>query len=313
MIVTLKGTISNIEVSFLDHENFVYIYGYKNLNSCYSCNTINTLNFKATNFAGFWDNLKPTPMTDTGAGEKGSVFRGSKFSERLITWNFTPVVQNSKGNVSPQTLLNSLINSGEVVEVLVDNKYKGYFYFLTDTSSESGIISMATADINYGTYWNSGSFSKKWYFYEANPYIPKQLPQILLSEDYYPMQINFFSEAPQTPVIKIGGALSGEWLSFKLDVGYILSYDNSINKDDYIIIDTENLTIINQNGVDRSDQIIVPAGNTKFPKIKVGYNNWLATVNDTEIYSELIDIPNDTRVEVTYEELSSSIGNEVFC
>lgn len=314
MIVQLRTTTSNLIATFMDHKTFVYNYGYKNYNSCYACNTINTLNFKATNFAGFWDNLKPNPETDKGVGEIGSVWRGSSFDERLITWNFTPIINNSPNSISPQSYLNAMINTNEVVEVIVDNNFKGYFYFLNDTTTEGGVISMATTDVNNGVFWSGGTTTKSWYFLETNPYIPKTLPQVLLNPDIYPLVIEIFSEARQVPKIKIGGKLHGIWESFNFETSeQTLFYDNTINQDDYIIINSVDLTIINENGIDRSGEVTLLEGTSKFPLINVNFNHWEVYLNGTTNFEELTNIPTDMRVEVTYEELFSAIPIEVMC
>lgn len=313
MIVTLKGTTTNIEVTFLDHKNYVYNYGYKNYNNCYVCNTINTLNFKATNFAGFWDNLKTNPTTDKGVGEIGSVWRGSSLDERLITWNFTPVVENYK-SVAPQQILNALINANEVIEVIVDNSYSGYYYFLSDTSSENGVISMASADVNYGTFWSKGVKTFKYYILEQEAYITKTLPQVLLANGEFPYTIEFFSESLQTPKVTLGGTINGVWESFYLETNeQMLKYDNSINKDDYIIIDSDNLTIINEHGTDRSNDVDLFSGTSKFPLINFGFNTWKFNFNNANEYSDLDLCPTDLRLEVEYEELTSSISYETRC
>ncbi len=321
MIVQLTGTTSGVSVRFMDDKNYNFNYGYRPtfVTSCHSCNAINTSDLKGSNFTGFYNNLPIGFATDKGVGERGEVLRGISFGPRAITWNFTPVVGAISGGISPNEILNILIEAGEIIEVLVNDEWTGYYFFLPDTTSEGGVISMQTVDVGNGVYWSGGNECHSHYLFEDEDqaYIPKTLPQVLLSPnngDFYPKVIKFLSATPQNPKVKIGGNKNGTWLSFKLETNdRTIYYDNSINQDEFITINSEDLTIINENGQDRLSEIQVLVGNDPFIKYIAGINIWTLTVNDTEEFDEVLDVASDFRLERCAERLSSTIPSEVTC
>lgn len=307
MKVKLTGLSSNIELLFVDHVSYNRLFGYTNTFCNYNHTVSETLVFTMWSPSGFNDSLPIEIFKDKGVGEKGSAYRGTSYGDKVIAWNFKPSFIAHQ-NVSPHKILNALVNSGEIVEVKVNDIYTGHYVFENNTTSEGGLITMVNADVNNGVFWSKGIVIDEFFVFERAPYIPKTLPQVLLNDITYPLKIEITSETEVNPVVTIGGEINGIWNSFDLKINeeQTLSYDNSINGDKYIIFDSENLTITNENGIDRLDEIISTNGD-KFPILIPVINNWELIVNDKTELIEIQDIPTDMRVEVKREELSSTI------
>lgn len=311
MKVKLKGLSTNIELIFVDHFSYTKLFGYNNTFCDYAKNVSETLVYTMWQPSGFNNSLPIETFQDKGVGEIGSAYRGTSYGEKVITWNFKPSFLTQNG-VSPQKIINALVNSGEIVEVEVNDLYKGYFVFSNETTTEGGLISMFTANTNNGTFWSKGFIAKDLYVLEQYPMLPITLPQILLSNTSYPMQIQIISETFINPKITIGGDVNGTWTSFELKINddQTLTYDNSTNNDTYIIIDSELLTIVNQDNEDRSSEVFSTNSN-KFPQLVPVINNWVFKVNGEDDLSDITNIPTNMVVSVEYEELSSTIEGDV--
>lgn len=307
MKIKLTGLSSKITINFVDHFSYEKLFNYTNTFCNYAKNVSDTLTYTMWSPSGFNDNLPIEIFKDKGVGERGSAYRGTSYGDKVISWNFKPSFLANQ-NVSPQKLINALVNSGEIVEVEVNDTYKGYYVFMSDTTTEGGLIAMENADVNNGVFWSKGIIALEFKVLEGYPYVPKTLPNVLLNDSYYPMDMRIVTETQVNPIVTIGGETHGFWTSFDLKVNddQSLYYDNSINLDKFIIFDSENLTIVNENGTDRSGDIVSTNGN-KFPVLAPVINNWTLTVNGVTTLSELNTIPTDMRVVVEYEELSSTI------
>lgn len=308
MKIKLKGLTSNIELLFVDHYSYDKLFGYVNTFCNYTKNVGDTLTYTMWSPLGFNDSLPIDIFQDKGVGEEGSVYRGTSYGEKLISWNFRPSFTVSAYNISPQKILNALVNSGELVEVTVNDVYKATYVFENNTTTEGGLISMVTANTDNGVYWSKGNVNREFYLLEGYPYIPKTLPQVLLNVDTYPLNMTIMVETETLPITTIGGEINGSWDSFELDLGdgNVLTYDNTTNADKFIVIDSINLTIQNESGEDRINDIVSTTGD-KFPKLTPVLNNWIFKVNGFENLVDLGEIPTDMRVVVTYEELTSTI------
>lgn len=309
MKVQIEGMTTGLKCRFYDHKTYVANYDYCKSTTGLEKNTSETLDFRAFDFGGFNDNFPVTPFTDKGVGEIGTSWRGNSLGSKIISWKFFNSNLVGSSGYSPMQILNALINiPNETIIVTVNDVYTCNFHFISDTTTGGGIIALETADVNNGAFWSEGEVNKVYYLWEQNPFLIATLPQTFLTPAFYPLTFQEISETQQEPIYKIGGANNGTWLSWEFTANdSILFYDNSINQDEVITINCQNNTIINENGIDRSDDVIINGGLTKFPLINTGVNNFELIVNNEMDIAELVDIPTDMRVEIAYEKLTSCL------
>lgn len=308
MKVQLRGMNTNFIVTFYSTIEYYQLHG------IYSQEEATTWDFHGFGFDGFNASLPITSATDKGAGENGVSWRGNSLGSRVITWNFDNNFEEVNG-VSPTRLLNAMMNiKDEVIEVTVNNVYKAEFFFNPSSSTNNGVLTLESSNPNNGIYWKIDSLTSIKGAYTQFPKIPMTLPKILLrnTSELYPIKLTILSEVDLiNPITKIGGEENGEWLDFRLETqDQTITYDNSINKDKFIIIDSVNLTIVNENGTSRVNEVVLVSGTSKFPIINVGFNEFDLSLSYCDVYSDLFInyVPTDFRIEVTRDVLTSTIS-----
>ena len=110
------------------------------------------------------------------------------------------------------------------------------------------------------------------------------------------------------PLIKFGGSKElGQWSNFKYENetnGDLFTYDNSVNKDEFIIIDCNNLTVKNQDGIDR----ITSINFVDYPKIENGNNKIKWSVNSGTDYIQGDDyLPSDMVLDIKVTKLLAGV------
>lgn len=306
MKVTIKGITSGLTINFYDTLSYMDLYG------AYATEVPSTIDFHGWAWAGFNENLKITPSSDKGAGETGEAWRGNSLGPKLISWNYANDYEKKSFGYSPSKILSSMLHQkNELYEVTVNDTHTSNFYFDASASMETGLISMTSADTNNGTYWSKGVVTEEFNVWENYPYITKKLPQTLLrlSGELLPGVGEVLGEVASTnPITTIGGEMNGTWQSFKLVTKeQTISYDNSINQDKYIRIDSDLLTVVNEDNVDRLSDIVLESGSSIFPVINTGLNTFELYVNDAVDFAEYssTNVPTDMRFKIEAEELTS--------
>lgn len=308
MKVQLKGLNSGFIVTFYSTIEYYKLHG------IYSQNEPTTWDFHGFGFDGFNGSLPITSGTDKGAGENGVTWNGNSLGSRVITWNFENNFEEVNG-ASPTRILNSLMTiKDEIIEVTVNDEFVAKFFFNPTSSTNNGIIALESAETGDGIYWSKGNFTSTKTAYREFPKIPKKLPKQLLynSNLMYPIKNIVMSEVDLTkPLTTIGGQSSGNWLDFKLETPeQTITYDNSINKDKFIIIDSVNLTIVNEDGTSRVNEVVLVSGTSKFPILNAGFNEFKVSLSNCDVYADLFynGVPYDFKIDVNYNLLTSTIS-----
>lgn len=308
MKVSIKGLGTGLTVNFYDTLSYKDLYGF------YVQDEPQTFDFHGWAWAGFNGNLAITSTTDKGAGEIGSAWRGNNLGNRTINWNFANDNQKKLNGYSPAKILSALIHQkNEIMEVTVNDTYVSNFYFDPATNMENGLISLTSADTNNGTFWSKGTVTVEFNVWENYPYITKNLPQELLrlSGELLPGVGQILGEVDAlNPITTIGGEVNGTWQSFRLVTTHqTISYDNSINQDKFITIDTDMLTVVNENGVDRKAEIVLESGSSIYPIVDVGLNTYELYVNNAVDFDEYdaTGVPTDMIFKIEVDDLTSVI------
>jgi hypothetical protein len=285
MRVVLTNNSKNITVTFQDHSEFIRDHDYILYDRCYAESVNNDLTFKAVNWVGFLGNNIANPYAERGSQEDGINFYSNWFSERTISWEFSNVFINlNNGIASPNNILNSLLmekNDIIRVDVYTSKWYYQDFYVTENTNTEVGVIELKGA---YGNeiFWNSDNVDQTYFFDfygSKRKYITKNLPQVLLTKEDYPLLKKYFTNQKTSTSIQAGGNNTGTWDSLEitnLTNGDNMKITNNFN-DRYLNVD-EVGTATNQNGEIRSGCV------TGSIHLENGINDIIFKINDQEDY-----------------------------
>lgn len=306
---------------FKDGIQFLNDHEYKHfLSMCYTCFVNTNLIFHASSFAGFNTNLSVSSNTTVGVGESGSLWQGNYLGPKLLTINFDNVYDYKKGEMpfSPNELLASFINNpNQFVLVGVmqqDKEYTMICYYDNNTATENGTLSLVSAFPNEGCYWNGGELINQWYFWQERPTTPRNLPSVLLDNNWYPFKKQIISVVEQRTYLKIGGGMNGKWNKIKLTFNnQILEYSKDARIHDYIIFDSENETIKDEGGNDLSAFVTIIQGDSKLINTIVGINMLEIVVDDILDVDLFEDLPTDFMAEMRYNDYKSSINMGAIC
>lgn len=312
MILQLENKNKGLSVLFYERLDMLNIAGQSNtLLACYPDWVRSNLSFQARNLSGFFGNNTINPFAERGVNEDGTNFKANNFSARTVSWEFDNVT--SKGNlpISPNNYLNVLLlekNDTLTLSVFTDSTYVNEFYVTENTNTELGVIELTTSTGSDGIYWKSQQITNefKW-FDRSNSVVPLELPKVLLMNPNYPLTDNIVNLAISEPKIIIGGSLtSGVWEGLRFtnnQNGDTFVYDN-FNNDDYIVVDSKDLTVRNLNGVDRFSNFT-----GVFPRLEAGNNEiqWSHTKNEVDYFLASIDLPQDFGLTVEQELLTPGI------
>lgn len=320
MIVELIGETTFLKVKFLDEYSFKNIYESKELEyRDYEAIVQTQLSFSAY-FTNFFNNLPIESVSEEGVGQIGNNFRGNKVGSRIVEINFKNVFTASDNGYSPNQIVSTLVNDPtEVIDMYVstdeENIYSMKCHATDDTSTEEGILILESAYPNDGSFWNGGIKKETEYFLEQYPLIPKELPQIMLKNDWYPLKKDILVETDIPLNISFGGEIHGEWqkINIKTNRGIEFSYDNKAPFKGTIFINYEDRTILNQDGEDVSGNITMINGQYPFIILYSGINSFEVTVDDYLKPEDLYLLPTDMNINFEYLKLVSSIGMEESC
>jgi hypothetical protein len=234
---------------------------------------------------GFLGNNIANPYAERGSQEDGINFYSNWFSERTISWEFSNVFINlNNGIASPNNILNSLLmekNDIIRVDVYTSKWYYQDFYVTENTNTEVGVIELKGA---YGNeiFWNSDNVDQTYFFDfygSKRKYITKNLPQVLLTKEDYPLLKKYFTNQKTSTSIQAGGNNTGTWDSLEitnLTNGDNMKITNNFNGR-YLNVD-EVGTATNQNGEIRSGCV------TGSIHLENGINDIIFKINDQEDY-----------------------------
>lgn len=325
MIVRLNMLDSNLEETannfvFKDARQFLNDHEYKHfISMCYGCFVNTNLIFHASLFGGFNTNLPLTPYTTVGVGESGSLWDGNYAGPKLLTINFDNVYEYKKDEApfSPNELLATFVSTpNQYVKVGVmqeDKEYEMICYFTGDSVTENGTLALSSAFPNEGAYWDGGTSVNTWYFWQERPTTPRNLPSVLLANDWYPFKKEIVSVVEQRVYLKIGGSLHGTWQS--LDIKFNnqeLTYTKSEDHD-YIIFDSANEVITTENGLDISGEVQIVSGDSKLINTIVGINQLTITVDGITDIDNITYLPTDFLAEMHVNDYKSSINMGASC
>lgn len=309
MIINILHEETGIGVTFTQTRTWVDKYGYAAYNTgteSYDTVVNNNLDWAFYGASGLKENLSVSPYTSKGSGQIGSTFVNNAIGERFFTLGFKPTGGKERGeSFGAHTVLAHLVRIKDatynVTIIYNGTTYRGRYYFSSETSIEGGTITMVSTE---DVAWSIGKASVEIVYGEGeNPYITKDLPQILLAFDNPTSKklraISFEAVEPRYHVYqKVRGGEFGDSRrirDFKItntSTGLSCTYTNTPFETD-IYIDTELLICEDGNGVDRIDNLSGDLWVTMQP----GINDFRFEVN--QISRE--EIPPGTTLSITYD------------
>lgn len=319
MIVTIKNQASNSVATFMDSMTYANMYGQEATLPLfgYGQNVIRTKTFIMNNAAGFWGNPVITSSAVKGINEDGLTFQGSSHDGFIYSWEFTPSFDLDPINyITPVEYLNSVIfNKNGLITITVSTDtgtYTNDVYTLDACNTELGVLAFHTALPGEGSFWSRGMVRYTWYLYgNGDPYIPKDFAvrPYIFDIPEYPYEFSLDSLAEVSPIWTINnGVLPGDIFNnitiTNVTTGESMTYNNLLDQDTKIIIDTIELTVINQNGIDRSGNF-----NGDFVRLINGTNNYTVHINDFTSHedAERSLLPRDFHIDVDREILTWGI------
>lgn len=324
MIVKIKPLNEKLEeigivLEFLDSFQWVSEHGYNNFARCYDCTVNKYYAFHMSNITGLFSNLPITSYSEKGVGAVGSDWRGNDIGDRNITISFDNVF-TTNGDISPNEILNVMANNPRQlikIEIYLDNDspHEMIMYFLNDTNTANGFLSLKSAFSGEGAYFSKGFETIKEYFYNQYPYIENTVNNLKISDDLYPMNVLVTSLVKQKAKLTIGGEKYGDWTAIRIKQGTKeLFYDKTGLTSKYLIIDSFNETITDENGLDVSDRVGIISGDNKLITLEQGFNNFTFKIDeDDSDLGELNKFPVDMRIEIERNKLSNTIGVKNEC
>lgn len=313
MYVKISDATTGLTAAFYEALDFYTTFGYESsLTSCYDNHMANYNAHLMHSHAGFFGNLAQNPTSAVGISENGQTFIGSRLSARTITMNYKPsLAMTSDGFGSVINQLNALMEITDRplrVDVYGSTKvFTNYFSVDPETDTESGIIQMTSAETGQGVYWSAGAIQVTRRFFEQGiNYVAKDFPAPIIQELAYPMQLSYISVASAQPVFRFGcNPLQGKWDTMSITLnGVTLVYDNTVDNDEWIEIDTEALTVVNQAGTNRLDNLTV----STWPTIQAGINELNAQLNGTDNWDDAQQwLGQDMYLIISFERLTSGV------
>lgn len=312
MYVKVSDDVTGLTASFYEATDFYYQFGYEaSLTAGYGPHISANDAYFMNSHSGFYGNLEQNPYSVVGISENGEMFVGSQLSARTITMNYTPSLAFKNDNISnAMNRLNALLEITDRalrVDVYGTEKiFTNYFYVDQETDSEAGLLQMTTADTGQGVYWSAGAIDITNRFFEQGiNYVAKDFPAPIIEELAYPMKLQYMAVANANPIFKFGcNKLQGKWQSIKVTLNdNTIVYDNSDN-DAEITIDTDALTCVNQDGVNKLGNLDVDT----WPTIRAGMNTLSAQINGTDDWDQAQQwLGQDAYVEIQFERLTSGV------
>lgn len=316
MIVTIKNQATNSMATFMDSLTYARTYGQETTLPLfgYGSNVIRTKTFIMNNPAGFWGNSVITSSAVKGINEDGLTFQGNSHDGFIYSWEFTPSFDLDPINyITPVEYLNSVIfNKNGLLTITVSTNvgtYTNDVYTLDASNTERGVLAFHTALPGEGSFWSRGMVKFTWHLFESgSPYVPKNFAERPLIFDIpdYPYEFSLDSLAEVSPIWTIhNGTLPGEKFDTititNTTTGEFMTYDNSLDQDTIITINTIELTVSNQNGIDKSGNF-----SGDFVRIINGTNNYTVEINDFTSHSdaEASLLPRDFHIDVDREILT---------
>lgn len=309
MIINILHEETGIDVTFTQTRTWVDKYGYAAYNTgteSYDTVVNKNLDWAFYGASGLKENLSVEPYTSKGSGQIGSTFVNNAIGERFFTLGFKPTGGKERGeSFGAHTVLAHLIRIKDATFVVTitygGTVYTGRYYFSSETSIEGGTITMiSTEDVA----WSIGRATIDIIYGEGdNPYITKNLPQVLLAFDNPSSKklraISFEAVEPRYHVYqKVRGGQFGDSrriTDFKItntSTGKYCSYTNTPFSTD-IYIDTQILRCEDANGVDRIDNL----GGDLWVTLQPGINDFKFEVN--KISGD--EVPPDTTLSISYD------------
>ncbi|RPJ25954.1 MAG: hypothetical protein EHM25_02760 [Nitrosopumilales archaeon] len=312
MIVELFNESNGLSAIFMTHSEYVSKYGYPSLLSNY-CVMEGELPIIPMNaHSGFTANNPSRTQTNAGLGANGSVLQAFSLAEKIVSMEFTNYyTELDARGVSVNQYLSILLGdafSTSEIKVIVNNKYTNYFYSSENTNTEGRIIELISSRQGEEALWLSEFQSSTFYANELyNPYIPKLMPSnLLIGSKVYPFMLEFVALSTAKPRIKVGASMLGTWDYVEirdLTNNQYVNINNTIYQDNFITIDSDELTVINESGVDRSD---IVTGDI-FLVFSGGINKLEWTLNNTTEYHDLQYIPQDMQLGVSFDVRVQSV------
>lgn len=307
MKIVLTNESKGLSLTFFSGDEIRQMYGYE-----YTIHTANkyveltnSLIFEYYSPVGFYANATPENFSTQAIAKDGAKWRGNRLKPKTISFMFYPQLARIEGAIaSPQTLLNAILEVDEElkVDVFTDRQFTCYFYVEESSNSETGLISLTTSRSGNGIFWrNPNGIDVKSYYYQAGtPYIPKNLPQVLLNPNNgkFPVKFQTFNLVDTEPVITLSHLIMGDWdnLVVKDSNGeQQFTYTNADN-DSVIIVNSIEKTVVNDAGEDRSYNF-----SGDFIILKTGINNISWQVDDNPY------LPQDLMLEVQADSYTSTI------
>lgn len=319
MIVTIRNQATNSAATFMDSLTYANMYGQETTLPLfgYDNNVLRTKTFIMNNPAGFWGNPVITSTAVKGINEDGLTFQGNSHDGFIYSWEFTPSFALDPINyITPVEYLNSVIfNKNGLITITVSSStgtYTNEVYTLDSCNTELGVLAFHTALPGEGSFWSRGMVKFTWYLYEQGyPYIPKNLTTqpLIFDVPEYPYGFSLDSLAEVSPIWTINnGILPGDIFNVivitNTTTGESMTYNNTLDQDTIITIDTIELTVVNQNGQDRTGNF-----SGDFVRLINGTNNYTVHINDCTSYDdvEALLLPRDFHIDVEREILTWGI------
>ena len=313
MLLELTNETKNMSLFFADDTDIWAQFDYtKTLPHCYPEFVQKYKTFKAYNYAGFFNNPEISSFSTNGVNENGENFKANSFGAQIVSWEFKNVFTKGENILSPNNeLIILLLNKNDVLNLNVytnNQVFTNEFYVGSNTFVENGVIELISAKSGDGIYWKSSEISETYFWFNRDqPYIVKNLPQVLLTEIEYPLQNTHISFAQTEAILQFGGSVElGSWDGIKvtnLNNGKTFTYINN-NNDSFIIVNGIDLTVVNSFGENRlsnftGDFIIFESGNNVV--------EWVHTKNEISYYEASVDLPQDFKLSLKETSLYPTI------
>lgn len=310
MIINITNEQSGIGVTFTQSQQWVANYGYKYYNTDtarYDEIVNKNLDWAFHGASGLKENLSVSPYTSKGSGQIGSTFVNNDIGERFFTLLFRPTQMKERGSsFGAHTVLAHLVRIKDATFTVtieyMGTIYTGEYYFSSETSIESGTITMVSTN---DVAWSVGQAKVTMVYGEGdNPYITKDLPQTLLQFDSTlgKKRLSTISFEATDPTYKVDYPLrTGEFGdSRRIDDFRITNRSNGltctvtdINGINHVTINTKNLTIEAGTGADLLEHL----GEDLWVPMIAGVNNYEFKVNETT--GE--EVPPATTLTILYD------------
>lgn len=306
MLIKLTNKTTNVSVSFLEREDIKNQYGSVDNLVCYPNFVNENLTFRFWNAAGFFDNPVVNPFATSGVNEDGVNFKGNHFDPKQLSFAFENVFSISGNNtigLSPNNILMSLILiKNDILQVDVTTNGEVFtqdFFVNENTSLENGVIGLTSASSGVGIYWKNGYFNNEFLYYSYGaPKIDMNLPQIIIGETFEVNTITQITSTAASPKFTFYWSTLGTWEKIILTNttnGQNFTYEPFDNTFNAIIVDSSNLTVTNENGVNLFGNFL-----GDFINLDVGLN-----VLEWQVIGE--NVPQDMKLTISYEKLLGGI------